>query len=275
MSIDTTTAVSEVRIAAMVRQHEVEQFLYGEAALLDARRYSEWLALFADDATYFMPIRRTRMQSELDQEFTKPGEMAFFNDTKPLLAARVTKLGTGRSWAEDPPSRTRRLITNIRVIEDNGAELVAASNFMLYRTRLNSQEDSGMRLAVLVLAALGAHAATPLFNSSLERPATAWTAIRGSANPDSAVLHEGKQSLRVEPAPGTPDAAVRSAPVALVIGKRYELTGWVCTQSLTVADSVRTPIGSGAALTMASMPFDVHSASLGGTQPWTRDAFGG
>lgn len=150
MSIDTTNVGADL-LAAMVRQYEVEKFLYEEAALLDAHRYEDWLALFADDATYFMPIRRTRVQRELDQEFTKPGEMAFFNDTKPLLAGRVTKLMTGRSWSEDPPSRTRRLVTNVRVVDDDGAELSVESNFMLYRTRLNSQEDKwvGSRRDVL------------------------------------------------------------------------------------------------------------------------------
>ncbi len=151
MAIDTTEPVSENRVAAMVRQHEVEQFLYDEAALLDGHHYEEWLDLFADDASYFMPIRRTRLQGEVDQEFTKPGEMAFFDDTKPLLAGRVKKLMSGRSWAEDPPSRTRRLITNVRVLDDDGAHLTVASNFLLYRTRLNSEEDTwvGSRRDVL------------------------------------------------------------------------------------------------------------------------------
>lgn len=148
---DTASAISDDRIRAMVRQHEVEQFLYDEAALLDAHRYDEWLDLFAEDAAYFMPIRRTRLQREMDKEFTQPGEMAFFNDTKPLLAGRVIKLTTGRSWSEDPPSRTRRLLTNIRVTDDDGTELTVETNFMLYRTRLHSQEDSwiGMRRDVL------------------------------------------------------------------------------------------------------------------------------
>lgn len=140
MSTDTT-AKTEIQVAAMVRQYEVERFLYDEAALLDAHRYEEWLDLFAEDATYFMPIRRTRMQREMNQEFTQRGEMAFFDDTKVLLAGRVQKLRTGRSWSEDPPSRTRRLVTNIRVTGDDGAELNVESNFLLYRTRLNSQED--------------------------------------------------------------------------------------------------------------------------------------
>jgi biphenyl 2,3-dioxygenase subunit beta len=141
----------ELEVAAMVRQHEVEQFLYDEAALLDAHRYEDWLALFADDATYFMPIRRTRLRKELDKEFTQRDEMAFFNDTKAHLAQRVAKLLTGRSWAEDPPSRTRRLVTNVRVTDDDGTELAVESNFLLYRTRLDSQEDKwiGSRQDVL------------------------------------------------------------------------------------------------------------------------------
>ena len=77
-----TRAMSEERVAAMVRQFEVERFYYDEAALLDAHRYDDWLGLFAEDATYFMPIRRTRMVRELEFQFTRPGEMAFFNDTE-------------------------------------------------------------------------------------------------------------------------------------------------------------------------------------------------
>ncbi len=141
MTLDQTSADVD-KIRALFRQHEVEQFLYDEAALLDAHHYEEWLELFADDATYFVPIRRTRMHRELDQEFTRPGDMAFLNDTKDLLRGRVAKLTTGRSWSEDPPSRTRRLVTNVRITSDDGAELAVESNFLLYRTRLNSQEDT-------------------------------------------------------------------------------------------------------------------------------------
>ena len=129
-------------IDAMLRHYEVERFYYDEAALLDAHRYDEWLALFADDARYFMPIRRTRTQREMDKEFTQPGEMAFFDDTKMLLAGRIAKLKTGRSWAEDPPSRTRHLITNIRITKEEGHILAVESNFHVYRTRLNSEETS-------------------------------------------------------------------------------------------------------------------------------------
>ena len=151
MATKAVRGMSEDRIADMVRQFEVERFYFDEAALLDAHRYDEWLALFTDDAFYFMPLRRTRMQRDLDKEFTQPGEMAFFDDTKEQLVSRVSKLATGKSWSEDPPSRTRHLITNVRVVQDSGAELSVESNFHLYRTRLKSEETSwiGSRKDVL------------------------------------------------------------------------------------------------------------------------------
>jgi Phospholipase B len=121
----------------------------------------------------------------------------------------------------------------------------------------------------LLIAAL-AQAATPVFQTQFEKPGQDWTVIRGSATSDSTVSHDGHKSLRVERDAASPDACVRLAPVALTIGKRYELSGWIRTEDLEVRDLDRSPIAVGAALSMASMPFDIHSTSLGGTQPWTR-----
>lgn len=138
-------AIDEMKMTADVQDQmqahfEVERFYYNEANLLDDRQFEDWVALFSDDAHYFMPIRRTRSKRELDKEFTQPGQMAFFDDTKMLLEARVKKILSGTAWAEDPPSRTRHVITNIIVTEDRGDELDARSNFILYRTRLKSEE---------------------------------------------------------------------------------------------------------------------------------------
>ena len=141
------TLVHEVEVdrellAAMALQYRVEKFYYDEAALLDAHNYEEWVTLFTDDTHYFMPIRRTRLRRELGKEFTKPGEIAFFDDDKQVLIARWKKVADGTSWAEDPPSRTRHMISNIRIVEDSGEELRIESNFHVYRTRLKSEEDS-------------------------------------------------------------------------------------------------------------------------------------
>lgn len=130
-----------------------------------------------------------------------------------------------------------------------------------------------LRLTCFLLVASVVQAATPVFHSSFDKPGlngADWVAVRGSAALDAAVPHEGRKSLRLERDGASEDACVRLAPVDLTIGKRYELSGWVQTENLEVHDLDRSPIADGAALTMASMPFDVHSAAVAGTQPWTR-----
>jgi hypothetical protein len=121
-----------------------------------------------------------------------------------------------------------------------------------------------IRLICLIFVAWSLQAASLSFTGK------SWTPVHGLAVTDSSVTHEGAESMRLEASSGQPDASARSTPVNLTIGKRYELAGWVRTQDLTVHDLARSPIASGAALTMASMPFDVHSASVAGTKPWTR-----
>lgn len=121
-------------------QHDVEQFLYAEAALLDDRNLDEWFTLMAPDIHYYMPVRSNRQQRELAQEVSSVGELAHFDETHDLLYQRVRRFRLGTAWAEDPPSRTRRLITNVRVrpTED---EYHVQSNFLVYRTRLERDQD--------------------------------------------------------------------------------------------------------------------------------------
>lgn len=132
-------------------QYEVEQFLYEEAALLDAQKYQEWLELVAEDIHYWMPIRRTVTRSDIAHEFTKPGDMAFFDDDRSLLEMRVKKLMASSAWSEDPPSRSRHFVSNVRIVEVSGDEVTIDVCFHLYRTRLNSETDSwiGRRTDVL------------------------------------------------------------------------------------------------------------------------------
>ena len=143
------------RLERMLLQHEIEQFYYEEAAMLDERRFADWLLLFAPEIHYWMPIRRTVMLDDIESEFTKPGDMAFFDDDKSFLEARVKKLGTGFSWGEDPPSRTRHYVTNIRLIEQKGDELSVEANFCLYRTRLEADQDVWMGRRKDVLRRIG------------------------------------------------------------------------------------------------------------------------
>lgn len=111
---------------------EVAQFLFEEAELLDASRYSDWLALFTDDIHYYMPVRTTRFLSA-GEGFE---EMAFFDDNYISLKTRVKRLETEYAWAETPPSRTRHYISNVMVRSHEARDSVLSiSNFLITRTR--------------------------------------------------------------------------------------------------------------------------------------------
>jgi Phospholipase B len=126
-----------------------------------------------------------------------------------------------------------------------------------------------MRTLALGILSVTALLAAPPYQASFDASAKHWEAQRGVAAPDSQVQREGHASLRVEPN-GVSDAYVHSTPVTLTVGKSYELSGWLRTDSLDVRDTDRSPIATGASIGMASMPFDVHTESLGGTRAWTR-----
>ena len=112
-----------------VTRAEVEAFLYEEAALLDAWALREWLALFTDDATYEVP--------STDAPDGDPRTSLFLiADTRERLTSRVAQLLGKSAWAENPRSRTRRLIANVRILDADGDGLRVAANFVVYRMRV-------------------------------------------------------------------------------------------------------------------------------------------
>jgi 3-phenylpropionate/cinnamic acid dioxygenase small subunit len=127
---------------AMVLQYEVEQFLYREAALLDDRRFTDWLALIADDIHYWMPIRRTVTVENLRLEYAAADGMAYFDDDKRDLRMRVEKLQSNSAWSENPPSRTRHFVSNVRILEATDNEIALEAAIHLYRSRLNDKIDN-------------------------------------------------------------------------------------------------------------------------------------
>jgi 3-phenylpropionate/cinnamic acid dioxygenase small subunit len=122
---------------------QVEDFYYLEAELLDERKLREWFELLADDVRYWMPIRHNPLErpESITEELAKPGEGFYFDDNKASLKIRVERAYAKNAWAEMPPSRTRHLITNIRVKKDDGSELQVHSNFLVYRSRMENDKD--------------------------------------------------------------------------------------------------------------------------------------
>jgi 3-phenylpropionate/cinnamic acid dioxygenase small subunit len=125
-------------------RHSVEAFLYREARLLDDRQFREWLELLTDDIRYWMPTRHNRLREGPDERWEVEKELdalGFFDETKSSLTRRVDRFYSGMAWAEEPPSRTRHLISNVEVMEtDQADEVRVYSNFLAYRSRLEGLE---------------------------------------------------------------------------------------------------------------------------------------
>ena len=106
----------------------VEHFLFEEAAHLDNWRLDEWLTLFTEDAQYLVPTT--------DHPDGDPSQdMMFVDDDYARLAGRVKRLQSRHAHREYPSSRTRRLISNVRLTRIAADEVDVEASFAVYRTR--------------------------------------------------------------------------------------------------------------------------------------------
>ncbi|MET7393755.1 aromatic-ring-hydroxylating dioxygenase subunit beta [Dactylosporangium sp. NPDC005572] len=122
------TMVDEPLGTRVVTRAEIEDFLYNEAALLDEWRLEEWLDLFTLDCVYEIPSSDTR---GLDGGLV----YSLIHDRRPLLEQRVLRLKKPTAHAEYPHSRTRRLVTNVRLLSHDGDGIRATANFAVFRSR--------------------------------------------------------------------------------------------------------------------------------------------
>lgn len=129
-------------LPADIRTHfEVTQFYTVEAEFLDDGRFADWLEMLAAELHYWAPIRSNRLRRQQALSIAAPGESAFYDETKESLAWRIRRYDSGMAWAEDPPSRTRHLVTNVAVREREDGLLQSRSAFLVYRNRLHTETD--------------------------------------------------------------------------------------------------------------------------------------
>jgi len=110
-----------------------EQFLIHEAALLDGRRFRDWMALFADDGTYWVPA--------VPGQQSPFSEASLFYDDRELMKTRVERLEHPRIHVQTPPSRTAHIVGNVVVEQANAAdgEFTVGSTVIMVEYRDDAQ----------------------------------------------------------------------------------------------------------------------------------------
>jgi 3-phenylpropionate/cinnamic acid dioxygenase small subunit len=136
----TTSRVGQSLAFDDARHLAAHRWLVEEAYVLDHQDYATWLELLAEDIHYFMPVKvTTALGAGYD---TAPG-MAHFDENKYSLSRRVARFATEHAWTEDPPSRIRHYVTNVRTFETDAAdEIIVDSAVLLFRSRGDVREPS-------------------------------------------------------------------------------------------------------------------------------------
>jgi 3-phenylpropionate/cinnamic acid dioxygenase small subunit len=122
------------------RHLQAHQWLVDEAYILDAQHYADWLALLTDDIHYIMPVRVT---TALGAGYDSAPGMSHFDENKYSLSRRVARFQTEHAWTEDPPSRLRHHLTNVRTFATADPDhLIVDSGVLLYRSRGDVREPA-------------------------------------------------------------------------------------------------------------------------------------
>ncbi len=144
---DSTTIirglVSRKRVPlGSVIYNKLLETLYDEAAALDERRFDDWAAMLTEDLVYQAPIRITRTGPNKDRDVMRT--MFHFDDDYNSIQMRLGRLQKS-AWAEDPPSRCRRFVTNVRIGEcETAGEYEVVSYIYLERSRGDNPENESL-----------------------------------------------------------------------------------------------------------------------------------
>ena len=110
---------------------EIESFLIHEARLLDERRWEDWLALFADDGRYWVPLE--------EGQASPRDTVSLIYDDRRLLETRIRRLAEAALHAQTPVSRTSRIVANPTVEEEDGSGFTIRAKFEMVEYRRDSR----------------------------------------------------------------------------------------------------------------------------------------
>jgi benzoate/toluate 1,2-dioxygenase subunit beta len=117
-------------VAMPTNRSAVESFLYREARLMDAHQYDEWLALWHDDATYWVPCNA--------DDIDPSQNVSIIYDRRGQLRSRIQRLKE-TSWLREQAPRLKRLVSNIEIESETDSELVVNSSFIIAELHHHNQ----------------------------------------------------------------------------------------------------------------------------------------
>jgi ethylbenzene dioxygenase beta subunit len=121
--------------------HDITQWMYREARLLDEERYRDWLGLVTHDIHYWLPFRENRFRKDRRADPAPADTASVYNESYDDLEDRVKRSETGLVWSEDPAPRVMRMVTNVEVERtDRPDELAVFTNVAIYRNRRQDEE---------------------------------------------------------------------------------------------------------------------------------------
>ena len=122
----------------MISYDHVRDFLYQEARLLDDKQWDDWLALYREDVTFWMPAWDDRDQL-IDNPQTEISLIWYGN--RGGLEDRVFRIKTERSSATIPDTRTSHNISNIEILSQEDGRCDVRFNWHTLSFRYNHTDS--------------------------------------------------------------------------------------------------------------------------------------
>ncbi len=110
-------------------RRDVSDLIYWEATLLDRRRWEEWLALFCDDAVYWVPSWKNEEETTDDPETQLN---LIYLRGRSRLEDRVFRIESRDSYASMPLERTVHVVGNVLIESADHDGVSAVANCLVH-----------------------------------------------------------------------------------------------------------------------------------------------